>query len=134
MPASAAIHIGANLLTLSLRKPAMEGMRAAPRVSPIAVGIATAVPEILGGTDSAGSVDKYIGYIPPPNKPKKKKIAPNAKADVPTGDEASAIPNAEHSRADMMRAFLRPMISDTDPIENSPINPPKPEADMIRPI
>ena len=100
----------------------------------MAVGMATAVPEILGGTDSAGNVDKYMGYIPPPNKPKKKKIVPKAKGEVPTGDEANAMPNVEQRSAAMIRAFLRPMMSEIEPMENSPMNPPKPEADMIRPI
>ena len=69
IPARAAIHIGANRLNISASLPATVGISAEPRISPTAVGTATAVAAILGGTDSAGSVDRYMGYMPPPNNP-----------------------------------------------------------------
>ena len=69
MPANAAIHIGANRSYISASLPAIVGISAEPKISPTAVGMATAVAAILGGTDSAGSVDRYMGYIPAPKKP-----------------------------------------------------------------
>jgi hypothetical protein len=98
MPVKAATRMGAKGLNLSAGNPAITGNRIEPIDSPIAIGIPTAVPEIRGGTDSAGRVPRYIGYIPAPNRPHKKKKMLNSRTEVPMDSDVTMMPDTEHSR------------------------------------